>query len=180
MWHNKLNWKLNFMPSFHKSTICIKNNQGQEIDKFRVEARPLGFRGTLGLSWLLHLTPYITGSKPKFCIIVKRLSISSIPFQLALKRKWAGHDHLVLKTPIIETKIYHEDFQHDEPISQSGEYSYILQLAEDSYNQAEAELVSFKAKVQEDITMWVFGFVMALLAAGFGSIITWLFTRGHH
>ena len=168
------------MPSFHKSVITITGSHLEEIDTFQVEAKPLGFRGIWGLSWLLHLTPYITGSRPKFRISVKRLGNSSNPFQLAMRRIGGGHDYLILKTKVIEGNTYSETFQHDEPISNSGEYSYVLQLAESQHSQPEAELVSFSAQIQENITMWGFGFLAAFLAAGFGSLITWAFTRGGH
>ncbi len=176
-----INGRISSMPSFHRATLVIYGDHLEEVAKFRVEAKPLGFRGIPGLSWLLHLTPYITGCKPKFRIHVTRLaSLMTGSFQLYLRRIGGGKDYILLQTGTIKTPDYNEPFQHDEPISTRAEFSYILQiLAEPKGIYAEVELVSFRTKYQEDVTMWIGGFILGLFGALLGALLTWLLTRGH-
>lgn len=166
---------MGFMPSFHKTNAIVLGDT-EAIGNVEMEASPLGFRGIPLLRWLLHLVPYITGSKPNFRIRV----VSSVnrPFNIVLKRKVDNKsDSTVLTSEEITTNRYSADVQ-DIPISNNSQFSYTL-LAYFKGAHAEAELINFKSQYQETITMWIFGFAVAILAAGFGSIITWLFTRTH-
>jgi len=178
---NSQKWYNSVMPSFNKTTVVMYGSHSEEISRFRMEAIPLGFRGTPGLSWLLHLTPYITGSKPKFRVRVTRISsLIDTPFMVNMRCVGAGRERAVIaNTSYTIREYFSQDFQ-DMLLSDNAKFSYILELAQphitDVYRPTiEAELVSFKTIYQETITLWVSGIIIGFLV----SLLTWLITNKH-
>jgi hypothetical protein len=166
------------MPSYSRKELSIYSDieSGvKEIDKFRVKAKPSGFRKVLSC-W-----PYMTGSKPKFSCKVTRLSNKTdIGYNVSLYRSHVRKNDKVKKDVVffssicvdIQQEHYEFDFE-DEMIGESGEYLYEAKIHVGVWSD-EAKVVTFKAIAQEDITLTI----LALVAGFVISLLTWLLTRG--
>jgi hypothetical protein len=169
------------MPSYNKFELPVYGKLNgkdlEEIARFQVKAFPLGFRGIKNLTWLLHFFPYITGSIPQFRFEVTLLSSKmGDSFYFSLSREACGESHVVAFGSSIKESPYKESVK-DSPIGLSGEINYKILIGV-SVEQPEATIISFKALAQEDVFIGVISIISLLLAAGIGSLLTWLLMRG--
>lgn len=167
------------MPSYNKADLSVYSDiesGAVEVGRFHIETKPLGFRGIKGLSWLLHLFPYVTGSKPKFCYQVAPSSQNlGDTFGVTLSRLHTQDEHIVRFTGV-NIQGHYEDSFEDDMIAWSGEYSYKIEVHVSVYS-AKTEIIAFKALAKDDVVMSVVSFIFLLLAAGIGSLLTWLLMR---
>lgn len=169
----------NIMPSYNSFPLPIYksvDNQLEEVAKFQIKSKPLGIRGLRGLSWLLHLTPHVTGGKPKFRFQVVRVyQKQGDYFIIALSRMAYGKETVLSYESKICKDSYVEDFE-DSHITEPSMFTYNI-LVQTHFESAKATVVSFKALAQEDMVIAISSFVLVLLVAGLSSFLTWLLVR---
>ena len=164
------------MPSYYKGNLSVYSDTesgAKEVGKFHIEVKPLGKRAMKGLGWL----PYITGSKPKFCYEVTNITQPlNDAFGITLSRISPRKENIIHFTGVNIKKDYEDIFEDDNMIAQSGEYSYNLDVHVSVYSSS-IDIVTFKAKAQEDVTFFIIALVSPFLAGVLGSLLIWLFMR---
>lgn len=165
------------MPAFKAARVSeIRDEDGQvsQVGEYRVNTRPLGFRGTRGLSWLLRKVPYITGGVPRFRLNIKHLSrVGNESFSYSLQGHRPGEAMKVLsfgrsQGPALELEV------EDEWVTRNGDHKYVLRLSTDIFTETSVEVVNFQALYQETVTITVFVTFSGIITALLGVIVGWL------
>ncbi len=158
-------WR-SLMPHFHE----------EEWEGFIVNAKPIGKRGWRFLGWL----PYFSGNKPAFNISIKAAPNESRPLKAHLfllgntgnviseKKSLSKPDKPFTEVDVeIELK----------PIDAGGDHSLRIHMVLPNAEPLKSRLIviaSFRAIVQETITLLIIGTLLALFGAVVGGLIVHL------
>ncbi len=173
-------WRWKVMPSFPKLTIPEiqdKDDELREIGQFIVGTYPLGFRGAFRkikyLRNLLYSVPYITGSIPKFRLIIKHTNgIELIPFRVNVSESKNDNLGRIILWDRSDTGEYIGDIEAP-MVSRTGQYRYSIGLQSSVNASCNSDIIVFKAIAQESITLILYGFLLGVVS----SLLTWLLAQ---